>query len=89
MYALRAYISKFVLGKKNSRIEKTIKTFSIFDKIFSKNSILTCALSKSVLGKKKFRELKKLLKLFQFSIKLFLKIVYYRVPLGYTLVKSL
>ena len=37
MYALKIYIKKSVFGKKNLRIEKTIKTFS-------KNSILSCAL---------------------------------------------
>jgi len=36
-----------------------------------------------------YRELKKLLKLFQFLIKLFPKMVCYCVSLGHTLVKSL
>ena len=40
MYSLQAYINKYVFGKILSGIEKTIKTFSISDKIFSKNNIL-------------------------------------------------
>ena len=44
MYALRAYINKFIFGKILSGIEKDVKTFSILDKIFSKNGILLCAL---------------------------------------------
>ena len=44
MYALRTYINKFIFGKILLGIEKTVKTFSISDKTFSKNSILLCAL---------------------------------------------
>ena len=44
MYTLRTYINKSIFGKNLSRIEKAVKTFSIPDKIFSKNSILLCAL---------------------------------------------
>ena len=44
MYALRAYINKSIFGKILLGIEKTVKTFSIPDKTFSKNSILLCAL---------------------------------------------
>ena len=39
---LRAYINKSIFGKILSEIEKTIKTFSILDKTFSKNNILLC-----------------------------------------------
>ena len=45
------------------------------------------ALITNLFLKKFYRELKKLSKLFQFSIKLFSKMVYYCVPLGHTLVK--
>ena len=41
---LRAYINKSIFGKILSEIEKTIKTFSILDKTFSKNNILLCVL---------------------------------------------
>ena len=44
MYALRVYINKSIFGKFLLGIEKAIKTFSIPDKTFSKNSILLCAL---------------------------------------------
>ena len=36
-----------------------------------------------------YRELKKLSKLFQISIKLYWKMVYYCVPLGHTIVKCI
>ena len=36
-----------------------------------------------------YQKFKKLLKLFQFPIKIFPKMVYYYVPLGHTLVKSI
>ena len=42
MYALRTYINKFIFGKILLGIEKTVKTFSIPDKTFSKNGILLC-----------------------------------------------
>ena len=45
--ALRVYINKSVFEKILSRIEKAVKTFSISDKTFSKNSIPLCALVKS------------------------------------------
>ena len=58
MYALRAYINKSVFGKTLleiekvlkilSRIEKAVKTFSIPDKIFSKNGILLYVLKAHV-----------------------------------------
>ena len=41
--ALRAHINKFVFGKNLMEIEKAVKTFSIFNKTFSKNGILLCA----------------------------------------------
>ena len=44
MYTLRAYINKSVFGKILLGIEKVVKTFSIFNKTFSKNGILFCAL---------------------------------------------
>ena len=44
MYALRTYINKFIFGKILLGIQKTVKTFSISDKTFSKNGILLCAL---------------------------------------------
>ena len=40
MYTFRAYINKYVFRKILSKIEKAVKTFSILDKKFSKNSIL-------------------------------------------------
>ena len=43
MYVLRAYINKSIFGKILLGIEKAVKTFSILDKTFSKNSILLCA----------------------------------------------
>ena len=43
MYALRVYINKSVFEKILLGIEKTVKTFSILDKTFSKNGILLCA----------------------------------------------
>ena len=36
MCALKAYINKSIFGKFLLRIEKTVKTFSIFNKLFSK-----------------------------------------------------
>ena len=38
------HILKFIFGKILLGIEKVVKTFSIPDKTFSKNSILLCAL---------------------------------------------
>ena len=44
MYALRvrAYINKSIFGKILHGIEKTVKTFSILNKTFSKIDILLC-----------------------------------------------
>ena len=43
MHALRVYIfNKSLFEKILSKIEKIIKIFSIFNKFFSKNSILLC-----------------------------------------------
>ena len=44
MYTLWAYINKSVFGKILLGIEKVVKTFSIFNKTFSKNRILLYAL---------------------------------------------
>ena len=38
------YILKYIFGKILLGIEKAVKTFSISDKTFFKNSILLCAL---------------------------------------------
>ena len=44
MYALNAYVNKFIFGKILSGIKKAVKTFSISDKTFSKNGIILCDL---------------------------------------------
>ena len=44
MCALRAHINKSIFGKVLLRIEKVVKTFSIFDKLFPKLVSNLCAL---------------------------------------------
>ena len=51
MYALRAHINKSIFEKVLLRIEKVIKTFSIFDKTFPKLVYYCVHINKMLLSK--------------------------------------
>ena len=44
LYVIRTYINKSIFRKVLLKIEKIVKIFLVFNKIFSKNNIILCAL---------------------------------------------